>query len=62
MTEKNMISVFYACDDCFARYTAVSLHSLAIHADPRKQYRIHILHAGLSEQTQRMLLEEENAV
>ena len=45
------IPVFFACDDKFAKYTAVSLFSLIKNEpqDTTYTYKIHILNTGLSE-------------
>lgn len=43
-----IIPVFYACDDNFAKYTIVSLQSMMENASAERNYRIHILHAGVS--------------
>lgn len=44
------IPIFYACDNNFIKYTIVSLHSLIKNASKNRNYKIHILHTGISEQ------------
>lgn len=43
------ISIFYACDDAFVKYTIVSIRSMIDNANPSKKYHIHILHNGIKE-------------
>ncbi len=52
----NEIPVFYACDDNFAKYTAVSVKSLIENADSRRNYHIHILNTSISEENRDILL------
>lgn len=54
--EKNVIPVFYACDDNFVKYTIVSLHSLMENAKADAAYRIHVLHTDISEDMQKKML------
>ena len=56
MPNKNTIHVFYACDDNFVKYTAVSLFSMMENASPEKNYHIHVLHTDITEQTQSRVL------
>ena len=58
--KKASIPIFYACDDNFAKYTAVSITSLKKHASKDYEYNIHILNAGLTEETQKMFRNLEN--
>ena len=44
-----LIPIFYAADDCFIKYTLVSVTSLKENADPRRRYRIYILQTHISE-------------
>lgn len=55
-TEENIIHVFYACDDNFVKYTAVSLFSMQKNASPDRNYHIHVLHTDIAEQTQMAVL------
>ena len=43
------IPIFYAADDCFIKYTLVSVTSLKANADPRRSYRVYILQTRVSE-------------
>ncbi len=45
---KNVIPIFYACDDHFVKYMIVSLHSMMQHASKDYQYRVHVLHTNIS--------------
>lgn len=54
--EKNVIPVFYACDDNFVKYTIVSLRSLMENAKADAAYRIHVLHTDISEGMQKKIL------
>lgn len=53
MANKEIIPIFYACDEGFVKYSVVSLHSMIVNADPSYHYAIHILHSGVSEETQK---------
>ncbi len=46
---KPVIPVFYACDDNFVKYTIVSLHSMIRNASTEEQYRVYVLHTGISD-------------
>ncbi len=46
---KKVIPIFYASDDNYLPYLAVSLDSLKINANLQYRYEIYILHAGVSE-------------
>lgn len=52
MKGKNVIPIFYACDDNFVKYTVVSLQSLMANASRDKQYCIHVLHTNISQEMQ----------
>ena len=52
----NIIPVFYACDDAFVKYTVVSLSSMIQNADPHRRYCATILHTGISERMQEVVL------
>lgn len=56
-----IIPIFYACDDNFVRYTAVSIRSMMDHADMSRQYRIHILNTSISEVHKKEILAMQNA-
>ena len=43
-----IIPIFYACDDTFVKYTVVSLHSMIQNASKDRQYRVYVLHTGIS--------------
>ena len=45
----DFIPIFYAADDCFIKYTLVSVTSLKANADPRRSYRVYILQTRVSE-------------
>ena len=54
--DKTTIPVFYACDDNFAKYAAVSIYSLKKNASRLNTYNVHVLHTGLSEEARKTLL------
>ncbi|MGP1508089.1 MAG: glycosyltransferase [Sphaerochaeta sp.] len=49
---KNLIPIFYACDENFLNYAIVSLFSLRENAKSDALYRIHFLHTDISEKRQ----------
>lgn len=51
------VSVFYACDDNFVKYTVVSLYSMRCNRDKSRNYDIHILHSGVSDRMKQKTLE-----
>lgn len=51
-----VVPVFYACDNAFVRFTAISLFSMIKNADPDRRYVVHILHTDVTEENQAMLL------
>lgn len=55
----NTVSVFYACDDNFVKYTIVSLYSIRENASSDRKYDIRILHTGISKKMMRKTLELE---
>lgn len=57
MNKKNVIPVFYACDDNFVRYTAVSLQSVMEHAKTDAVYQIHVLHTDISAEMKQVMLD-----
>ena len=54
---KNEIPVFYACDENFIKYTAVSLYSLIENASPKESYHIYILNSGIGESAKAQILD-----
>ena len=44
------VEVFYAFDDNFAKYAVVSIASMIRTSSPERQYSIHILHTGITEE------------
>jgi lipopolysaccharide biosynthesis glycosyltransferase len=46
---KNVIPIFYACDNRFARYTLISITSLIENASPEYRYHIYILSTDIEE-------------
>ena len=48
-SRKNLIPIFYACDDNFIKYTVVSIKSLIENSNKANDYMIYILNAGISE-------------
>ena len=58
MTDSSKIlHIFYACDDNFIKFTAVSIRSLMENASRGYRYHIHILHTNISEANQRKVIE-----
>ncbi len=51
------IHIFYACDDNFVKFTAVSIRSLIENACKDYRYHVHVLHTNISRENQRVLLE-----
>ena len=45
--DNGLIPIFYACDDSFVKYTAVSLYSMISNASKDRKYRVHILHTDI---------------
>ncbi len=58
--KKDLIPIFYACDDAFIKYTIVSLTSMIANAHKNRNYKIHILCSGISERMQEELLRLQN--
>ncbi len=58
--EKDIIPIFYACDDAFVKYTIVSLKSMIENASIDRNYKIHILYAEISDEMMDKLLELQN--
>ncbi len=57
---KKTIPIFYACDDNFVKYTIVSLHSMIKNASKDFDYRVYILHTGISERMMQKVNELQN--
>lgn len=55
MSSRKTIHVFYACDDSFLKYSAVSLTSLMKNASKAFTYKIHILHTDICEKTRKRI-------
>lgn len=58
--DKQIIPVFYACDDNFVKYTIVSLRSMMANASREHVYHIYILHTEISEGMKQKVLEMAN--
>ncbi len=58
--KKNVIPVFYACDDNFVKYTIVSLTSMIENASKNFHYNIYILHTNVCKEMQEKALELQN--
>lgn len=56
MSNKNVIPVFYACDDNFINYAVVSMNSLITNASEEYDYKIHILNTGFLKESREKLL------
>lgn len=56
----DIIPIFYACDDIFAKFAIVSARSLMDNADKSRKYRIHILNTGISEAHREELLKMQS--
>ena len=57
-----IIHIFYACDDNFIKFTAVSLASMKKNASKERRYHIHVLHTTVKEETQGLLLQMADEV
>ena len=55
MNKNDKITVFYACDNEYIPYLAVSLHSLIENSDKNKHYEIVILQNEISEKNQKII-------
>ncbi len=60
MADKRNIPIFYACDEGFIKYAAVSLHSMIVNASPDYHYSVYVLHTGISAETQQKMLRLSN--
>ena len=54
------VPIFFACDDNFVKYTIVSLFSIIKNASKDRDYKVHILNGGISEEMKRKLFELGN--
>lgn len=57
---KQTVPVFYACDDNFVKYTIVSLYSMIKNASKDFNYRVYVLHTGITEKMMAKVLELNN--
>lgn len=57
---KEIIPIFYACDDNFVKYTIVSIKSMIENASKGHDYRIYILNTGISEKMKKIAFEMSN--
>ena len=57
---KNIIPIFFSCDDNFVKYTIVSLKSIMENASKEYKYVIHILNTDISEKMKKIVLDMEN--
>lgn len=55
MNRSELIPIFYSCDDNFAKFTIVSMHSLIENASKKYNYRIHILNTTISDEMKAMM-------
>lgn len=51
------VALFFACDDNYIPFLAVTLTSIWENRDPERYYRVHILHTGLGEENRRRMTE-----
>ena len=54
------VPIFFACDDNFVKYTIVSLFSIIKNASKDRDYKVHVLNGGISEEMKRKLFELGN--
>ena len=57
MKHNQTIHIFYACDDAFVKFTAVSLYSIMKNADRERKYHVHVLYTDIAEETKARVLE-----
>ena len=62
MSNKEIIPVFYACDETYLKYALVSIYSLIKNASSEYKLDIHVLNTGISDMSAQMIkrLENEN--
>lgn len=58
--KKQIIPVFYACDDNFVKYTMVSLKSMIENASKDYHYNVYILNTNICEEMKKKTMELEN--
>ena len=56
IASKNVVPVFFGCDQRFTPYFMVALASMLDHVSARRKYEIHVLHTDINEETQAMVL------
>ncbi|MBQ8291481.1 MAG: glycosyltransferase family 8 protein [Clostridia bacterium] len=63
-TDKKVVPIFYASDDTYLPYLAVSLSSLKKNANKAFRYEIYVLHTGVQEENERRVktYQDENFV
>lgn len=54
---KQIIPVFYACDDNFIKFAAISMRSILLNSDKERFYSFHILITGISEENRKAVLD-----
>ena len=57
---KGIIHVFYACDESFIKFTAVSLISMQKNASKEENYHIHVLHTNIGQESQKRISDMAN--
>lgn len=60
MSEKKRIPIFYACDDNFVKYTAVSLRSIMDNASKEESYAVHVLCTNISKEMKQVIYDMED--
>lgn len=60
MNNKRIIPIFYACDDDFIKYAAVSLRSIIANASPSDYYDVHFLVTAVTESYKQTVLKMQN--
>ena len=58
MFNNDTVNVFFSCDDGYVPFMAVTLASLKDNCDPFRNYRIRILHTGVSAKNMKMILDD----
>ena len=57
----NTVNLFFACDDNYIPFLAVTLSSIRKHADPRRHYAVRVLNTGVDEEHRKLLTEQFTA-
>ncbi len=59
---KQIIPIFFACDEGYVKYTLVSMKSIIENSSSEYQYEMYILHVGISEEMRKITanLEQDN--